>query len=142
VDLRGNTMIDSRNAENSGSAQGSRAQNSSGSRLGDGLHSTFFRGLIVANPDQLGDYEIGTLADHIAFVALAQPASPDACTALPSILDMTKPDCRKQTPVKGMTAADTAYLSGLYKSSDAGANVRTQKEGIAFRIRDALATAK
>jgi hypothetical protein len=138
VDLRGNALIDSRNAEAGATAQGSRAQNSSGSRLGDGLHSTFYRAIVVANPDKLGDYEIGTLADHVAFVALAQPAAPDACTALPSILDMTKADCRKDQPVKGLTAADTAYLRGLYQA-DAGNSLRTQKDGIAFLIKDALA---
>jgi len=135
VDLRGNAMIDSRNAENSGSAQGSRAQNSTGSRVGDGLHSTFFRAIVVANPDKLGDYEIGTLADHVAFVALAQPAQPDACGALPSILDMTNVECRKEAPVKGLTQADTAYLRGLYQG-DAGASLRNQKDSIAFRIKD------
>lgn len=138
VDLRGNALIDSRNAEFGATAQGSRAQNSSGSRLGDGLHSTFYRAIVVANPDKLGDYEIGTLADHVAFVALAQPAAPDACTALPSILDMTNAGCRKDLPVKGLTAADTAYLRGLYQA-DAGNSLRAQKDGIAFPIKDALA---
>src|SRR3569833_2163665 len=61
-------------------------------------------------------------ADHVAFVALAQPAVADACTALPSILDMTKADCRKDQPVKALTAADTGYLSGLYKI-DPGASL-------------------
>ena len=138
VDLRGNALIDSRNAEFGATAQGSRAQNSSGSRLGDGLHSTFYRAIVVANPDKLGDYEIGTLADHVAFVVLAQPAAPDACTALPSILDMTNAGCRKDQPVKGLTAADTAYLRGLYQA-DAGNSLRAQKDGIAFPIKDALA---
>lgn len=138
VDLRGNTVIDSRNAMNGTSAMGSRAQNSSGSRLGDGLHSTYYRAIVVANPDKLGDYEIGTLADHVAFVALAQPSAPDACIGLPSILDMTNADCRKDHPVKALTAADTGYLAGLYKI-DPGATLRTQKDGIAFRIKDALA---
>ncbi|HWU56559.1 MAG TPA: hypothetical protein VN175_13710, partial [Rhizomicrobium sp.] len=138
VDLRGNTVIDSRNALNGTTAMGSRAQNSSGSRLGDGLHSAYYRAIVVANPDKLGDYEIGTLADHVAFVALAQPAAPDACTALPSILDMTNAECRKETPVKALTPADTAYLRGLYQA-DAGASLRSQKDGIAFRVKDVAA---
>ena len=137
VDLRGNVLIDSRYAENSGSAMSSRAQNSTGSRLGDGMHSSYYRAIVVANPDKLGDYEIGTLADHIAFVALAQPATPDSCTALPSILDMTNAACRKDAPVKGLTAADTGYLRGLYQI-DPGATLRTQKDGIMFHIKDAL----
>lgn len=137
VDLRGNVVIDSRYADNSGSAMSSRAKNSSGSRLGDGIHSSYYRAVVVANPDRLGDYEIGTLADHIAFVALAQPATPDACTALPSILDMTNAACRREAPVKGLTPADTGYLRGLY-SIDPGATLRTQKDGIMFHVKDAL----
>jgi len=138
ADLRGNVLIDSRYAENSGSAMGSRAKSSTGSRLGDGMHSSYYRAVVVANPDRLADYEIGTLADHIAFVALAQPDAPDACTALPSILDMTNAACRKEAPVKGLTPADTGYLRGLYQI-DPGASLRTQKDGIIFHIKDALA---
>jgi len=137
VDLRGNVLIDSRYTENSGSAMSSRAKSSTGSRLGDGMHSSYYRAIVVANPDRLGDYEIGTLADHIAFVALAQPTTPDACTALPSILDMTNTACRKETPVKGLTPADTGYLRGLYQI-DPGATLRTQKDGIMFHVKDAL----
>jgi len=137
VDLRGNVLIDSRNAENSGSAMGTRAQNSTGSRLGDGMHSSYYRAVVVANPDRLGDYEIGPLADHIAFVALAQATAPDACTPLPSILDLTNAACRKDAPVKGLTPADTGYLRGLYQV-DPGASLRTQKDGIIFHIKDAL----
>jgi len=137
VDLRGNVLIDSRYTENSGSAMSARAKSSTGSRLGDGMHSSYYRAVVVANPDKLGDYEIGTLADHIAFVALAQPTTPDACTALPSILDMTNAACRKEAPVKGLTPADTGYLRGLYQI-DPGATLRTQKDGIMFRVKEAL----
>jgi hypothetical protein len=37
-----------------------------------------------------------------------------------------------------MTAADTGYLRGLYQA-DPGASLRTQKDGIAFRVKDSLA---
>ena len=54
-----------------------------GSRLGDGLSSELYNVLIVAEPAKLMDYEIGTLADYAAVLALAQPASMDTCEELP-----------------------------------------------------------
>ncbi len=57
---------------------------------------------------------------------------------LPSILDITSAQCHKDAPAKTMTAADTGYLRGLYQA-EPGASLRTQKDGIAFRVKDALA---
>jgi hypothetical protein len=138
VDARGHALVDSRNNASGAAAQSSNAQNSFGNRLGDGLHSSYYHAIIVADPGKLGDYEIGTLADHIAMLALAQPAADDACADLPSILDMTSPQCHKDAPAKMMTAADTGYLRGLYQA-DPGASLRTQKDGIVFRIKEGLA---
>jgi hypothetical protein len=138
VDARGHALVDSRNNASGGAAQSSNAQNSFGNRLGDGLHSSYYHAIIVADPGKLGDYEIGTLADHIAMLALAQPAPDDACADLPSILDMTSAQCHKDAPAKMMTAADTGYLRGLYQA-DPGASLRTQKDGIVFRIKEGLA---
>ena len=137
VDVRGKTMIDSRNA-GQGNALMANATSSNGTRTGDGMHSSYYHAIIVANPDKLVDYEIGTLADHIALLALAQPAPEEACPGLSSILDMTNAACRKDAPVKALTPADMGYLRGLYQA-DPGANLRTQKDGIAFHVKEALA---
>jgi hypothetical protein len=51
---------------------------------------------------------------------------------------MTNATCRKETPVKGLTKADTGYLKGLYQI-DAGASLRAQKDAIAFRVKEVLA---
>lgn len=138
VDVRGHALVDSRNNVSGGSAQGSNAQNSFGNRLGDGLHSSYFHAIVVADPNKLGDYEIGTLADHIAMLALAQPAADETCADLPSILDMTSAQCHKDAPAKSLTAADTGYLRGLYQA-DPGASLRSQKDGIVFRVKESLA---
>ena len=138
VDARGHALVDSRNNASGGTAQNSNAQNSFGNRLGDGLHSSYFHAIIVADPTKLGDYEIGTLGDHIAMLALAQPAAEESCADLPSILDITSPQCHKDAPAKSLTAADTGYLKGLYQA-DPGASQRVQKDGIAFRVKEALA---
>jgi hypothetical protein len=41
-------------------------------------------------------------------------------------------------PVKALTKADTGYLQGLYKI-DSGALLRSQKDTIAFHIKQTLA---
>jgi hypothetical protein len=137
VDLRGRPLIDSRYAAQ-GNALTSNATSSTGMRIGDGLRSSFYNGLVVANPNRLGDAEIGALADHIAMLALAQPATLGVCQELPSILDMTNATCRKEAPVKGLTKADTGYLKGLYKL-DSGASLRNQKDALASEVKQALA---
>src|SRR5258706_76886 len=86
--------------------------------------------VFTTTPNKLGEYEIGPLADHIAMLALAQPANSGACTELPSILDTTNPTCRKDAPVKALTKADTGYLKGLYNKIDAGTSLRAQKDAI------------
>jgi hypothetical protein len=137
VDLRGNKVIDSRNPIRP-DPRSLNLVSSRGGRTGDGLHSSYYRGVVVADPGKLGDAEIGALADHIAMLALTQPANLGVCQELPSILDMTNPTCRKDAPVKALTKADTGYLVGLYKM-DAGLSLRGQKDHIALRVKEALA---
>jgi hypothetical protein len=138
VDLRGNKMIESNNPTRP-NGRDLNLTASDGRRTGDGVHSTYYRGVVVADPGKLVDYEIGTLADHIAMLALAQPASLDVCQELPSILDMTNPACRKDKPVKALTKADTGYLQGLYKTLQTGASLSLQKDSIAYQIRQVMA---
>jgi hypothetical protein len=138
VDLHGTKVIDTRIIAGAGNALAAAAGSSTGLRIGNGLRSTYFNGTVVANPNKLVEYEIGTLADHIAMLALAQPAKLGACEELPSILDTTNSACRKDAPVKALTKADTGYLRGLYKI-DSGASLRSQKDTIAFHVKESLA---
>jgi hypothetical protein len=84
-----------------------------GSRARDGLNSGFYNVLIVAEPAKLLDYEVGTLADYIAMLALSQPASQADCQELPSIANLLAPNCGS-VPHR-ITDGDLAYLRGLYK---------------------------
>ena len=138
VDLRGAKSVDYRAPEAGATAFSTNTMNVTGNRLGSGAHSSYYHAIVVADPTKLGDAEIGTLADTVAMLALAQPAQQDACTELPSILDMTNPACRKDKPVTALTVADMGYLRGLYQI-DPGAALGSQKDGIAFHIKQALA---
>ena len=137
VDLRGNKMIDSNNPTRV-NGRDLNVTASDGRRMSDGVHSIYYRGVVVADPGKLVDYEIGTLGDHIAMLALAQPASLDVCGELPSILDMTNPACRKDKPVKALTKADIGYLQGLYKTLQTSASLGLQKGSIAYQIKQNL----
>lgn len=106
-----------------------------GSRLGDGMRSVFYHVIIVANPDKLVEYEIGSLADYIALLALAQPDSLDACQTLPSIVNLLAKGCERVS--NDLTANDLAYLRGLYKMSP-DLNLGTQKDEVTYQMQQML----
>ncbi|MEY4966398.1 MAG: hypothetical protein RL274_1981 [Pseudomonadota bacterium] len=134
-DVRGKPLIDSRNTRTTSGAIGSGSVNSTGSHLNDGLRSAFYHAVIVADPSRLADHEVGALADQIAMLALSQPASRTVCHGLPSIANLTTPNCGK--PQTALTKSDAAYLAGLYKPS-LGGNLQGQKTAIAFQMRAVL----
>jgi hypothetical protein len=103
----------------------------SGSRLGDGLHSILFDVVIVVDPTKLVEYEIGSLADYIAMLALTQLNSLDTCQQLPSIVNMLATNCENKA--SALTDNDLAYLRGLY-GMNGGLNLGTQKDQIAYRM--------
>jgi hypothetical protein len=86
----------------------------SGSRLSVGLRSDILHVLIVIDARKLEGYEVGPVADHIAMLALSHAQAPDDCTKLPTILNYLTPDCPAANKPDALTAADRAYLEGLY----------------------------
>jgi hypothetical protein len=102
-----------------------------GNRLGNGLSSEFANVLIVAEPAKLLDYEIGTLADYVAMLALSQPASFDACQEMPSISNLLASGCR--STAHSITDGDIAYLRGLYTMTPA-ANLAVQRDEMRYRM--------
>jgi hypothetical protein len=110
---------------------------STGTRLGDGLRTGFMNVIVLADRDKLVDQEIGTLADYIAYLVLAQPRVQDDCTALSSILNIFAPNCPASSPE--LSAADTAYLTGLYRMT-ADRMLAGQKDAITFQMKQALGT--
>jgi hypothetical protein len=107
-----------------------------GGRLGDGLRSIFYNVIIVADPNALLDHEMGTVADHISMLALAQTEPLKECQALPSILNLFTPGCAARPT--GMTPNDEGYLRGLY-SMDAQAIVQVQRDQMVHKVGESLA---
>jgi hypothetical protein len=79
-------------------------------------HSLFLNVLIVVDVAHMGDVSVDTTSDYLALVALSQPKprSLDGCLALPSVLDLYAKECPGRDLPTGLTAADRAYLAGLY----------------------------
>jgi hypothetical protein len=107
-----------------------------GGRLGDGLSSVFFHVLVVADPAKLKDNEVGATADAIAMLSLAEIDKPQACGALPSILNLLAPDCAQKPGA--MTPADAAFLRGIYKMTMT-TTIGGQRDEVAYHMRHALA---
>jgi hypothetical protein len=107
----------------------------SGNRLGNGLSSELYRVFVVAEPAKLLDYEIGTLSDYIAMLALSQIQPPDSCQDLPTILNLLVPGCSRTA--KALTSGDLAYLRGLYKMS-AGATFSVQRDELMYQMDQSL----
>jgi hypothetical protein len=136
VDLHGKPQIDTRYAH--ANSQNYSATESTGSHLGDGQRSVLYQVSIVADPSKLADHEIGGLADNIAMLALAQPATVDECSQLPSVLNLTTAGCHADAPITALTVNDSAYLHGLYHGL-LGVTLRAQQDGIAFGMKEKLA---
>jgi len=142
-DLRGKSVLDNAMLQGTGETpaiagdMGSLIWSSAavtGSRLGDGKSSAFYHIIILVEPDSLKDYEIGTLGDYIAMLALTQMNGLDSCQALPSIMNLMAKDC---APITGLSDADMAYLKGLYRMS-ADRNLNIQRDQIAYDMQQAL----
>jgi hypothetical protein len=110
-------------------------QETEGSRLGDGLRAGLYHVTIVADPNKLVDHEVGTLADYIAMMSLAQPRSLDECPMLPSILNLLARDCA--TPSTRLSESDLGYLRGLYHMKGDG-GLRIQQDEIAYQVKQTL----
>jgi hypothetical protein len=83
-----------------------------GSHMTHGLQSEFLHVLIVVDTNKVKRYSVQTVSDYIALLSLTRIAFPDACSTLPSILDLFAADCAT-TPLE-LTLSDIAYLRGLY----------------------------
>jgi hypothetical protein len=115
---------------------GARVTNVTGGRLGDGTTSEFNHVVIVVEPAKLLEYELGTLSDYIALLALAQSQPPERCQELPTILNLLVAGC--SAPPKALTSVDFAYLRALYKVT-ASTSFHGQRGEMIYQMTHSLA---
>ena len=112
---------------------------SSGFRINNGQDSGFNNVLIVAEPAQLADFEVGSLADYTTMLALSQPASLDSCQELPSISNLLAKGCA--SAATKITDGDLAYLLALYRVPS-GYGLSSQRDEMLFQMKKTLVTDK
>jgi len=136
-DFNGRVQVDGKNIAGGGLQIGNtyqpdaKAYAASGSRLGDGLSSGFHHVIIAIDPNKMAPYEMGSLADYIAMLALTQPASLDSCQQLPSIVNLLAEGCAQKSGA--LTENDTAYLRGLYRMGG-DQNLAVQKGQVSYQM--------
>ena len=113
-----------------------RSGSVTGSRLGDGMSSEFNHVVIVVEPAKLLEYELGTISDYIALLALAQLQPPEKCQALPTMLNLLVAGCT--APPKALTSVDQAYLRALYKVT-ASTSFHGQRGEMIYQMTHSLA---
>ena len=97
--------------------KGTHPSGRAGSRLGSGISSSITNVIIVVDLAKVIAHEIGPISDYLAMLALTQAFAPEQCGTLPSILDLTFPNCGNREMPTSMTAGDLAFLRGLYKAN-------------------------
>lgn len=111
------------------------SMNVTGNRLNDGLSSEFFNVLIVGEPAKLLDQEIGTLADYITMLALADPGALKSCAEFPTILNLLVTGCVRIA--HNLTDGDQAYLKALYKMTPTN-TLQAQRGEMRYQMQESL----
>ena len=86
-----------------------------GSRLSAYVSSGFAHVLIFADARIAAGQEVDSIADLLAFVALAQTPVADECDASATILNVLNPNCPPARRLSLLTRQDMAYLTALYR---------------------------
>jgi hypothetical protein len=113
------------------SAEGMGPSGNAGSYLTRGLRSEILHVLIIVDNKEVSKYSLQSVSDYIALLTLTRIASQDACTVLPSILNLFAKDC--PTSPATITASDAAYLKALY-STDLDMNLNIEQGDIHDRM--------
>jgi hypothetical protein len=107
------------------------------SRFSSCLRSVFNHVLVMVDTNAVQGTPAGLVADYVAVLALSQPRSLDGCNGLKSVIDVYASGCAGRQPPDGLTRADVAYLTSLYKA-DPEAKKISQQGDIAGRMADML----
>jgi len=107
------------------------------SRFSSCLKSVFDHVLIMVDTNAVQAAPAGLVADYVAMLAMAQPQSLDGCNALKSVIDIYARGCAGREPPDGLTRADVAFLTALYKI-DLEAKKLSQETDISNRMSDML----
>ena len=107
------------------------------SRFRNCLKSVLNHVLIMVDTRAVSGASSGLLADYVSMLAMAQLRSLDGCNGLTSVIDIYASACAGRPAPDGLTRADVAYLTSLYKT-DPESRHASQQTDIASRMADML----
>lgn len=108
-----------------------------GSRLGGGMSSGLAHVLIFADSRTVAGEEVDSIAELLAFLALAQTPVAETCDASDTILNLMNPACPPSRRPLALTRHDTAYLRALYSVDPTWASP-LQRGSVVLRMTDVL----
>jgi hypothetical protein len=88
-----------------------------GSRLTNLRTSQVVLATIVVDANKIKGMAVGPLSDYLAMLVLTQTRSFDACSQLPTIMDLLAPNCDDSRKPTQITAGDLAFLRALYRAN-------------------------
>jgi hypothetical protein len=88
-----------------------------GSRLDNYRSSQVVAATIIVDANKIAGMTIGALSDYLAVLALTQARAVDACSQLPSIMDLLAAGCASAKKPEQVTAGDLAFLRALYRAN-------------------------
>ena len=107
------------------------------SRLGNAVSSGLAHVLILADTRHVVGEEADSIADLVAFLALAQTPVAETCDESETILNLMNPACPPDRRPVALTRHDSAYLQALYRMG-ADAAPRMQQGSIVRNMTEAL----
>ena len=108
-----------------------------GSRLGSGVSSGLAHVLVFADARTVAGEEVDSIAELLAFLALAQTPVAETCDATDTILNLMNPACPPSRRPVALTRQDNAYLRALY-SIDPTWGPALQRGSVVLRMTDVL----
>jgi len=108
-----------------------------GSRLSNGISSGLAHVLILADTRHVAGEEADSIAELVAFLALAQTPVAETCDESDTILNLMNPACPPARRPVALTQHDSAYLQALYRM-DSEAAPRMQRGSIVQNMAEAL----
>jgi hypothetical protein len=99
--------------------------------------------VVIVDLRRTGSAVLGPVTDDAAMLALSQPQALDRCNALPSVTDLFAGACAGRGAPSGLTAADAAFLKGLYgRNTDRETDGNGLPSAVAEGMARALAATK
>lgn len=100
-----------------------------GTRLVTGIKAEMIAATILVDSSAVTGMTLGTLADYLALMSLAQTPATGNCQPAPSIANLFVKTCAAQMQVTALSDADMAMLKALYQTAEEPEKLQWQRIG-------------